>query len=151
MPADNAGHVRAVAELVATHAARLGEVDAGDDAAAERPVRRDARVNHRDADAPAREAAEPLEAAPHLVGTGRRLGDRHAIDGDVAREMRDVGVLAERDELSAGDVEHGATHEGLLDPRAVARGNGPDLRFGPRDDDAGGLVGTGREAVGKVT
>jgi len=53
---DDAGDVCAVAVVVDAGAVRSREIDRGGDAAPELPVRRDARVNHGDADAPAGES-----------------------------------------------------------------------------------------------
>ena len=100
-------------------------------------MRRDARVDHRDADAAAGVARQPVEAAPHLVGADRYRRDRHhPLHPRIPGEVRDVRVLADRDELTAGDVEHRAAAEHLLDPRAVARRERLHLGVGPGDDDA---------------
>ena len=76
---DDARHVRAVAELVDRRPLPAGEVELGDDAAAERRVCGHAGVDDRDADAPAGVATETIDAAPHLRRSGRLVGDRHAL------------------------------------------------------------------------
>ena len=66
---DDAGHVGAVAVEIEPARVRAGEVDRGHHPTAEVAVLGDARVDDGDADAPAAEGCDALDASQDLVGT----------------------------------------------------------------------------------
>ena len=68
----------------------------------------------------------------------------------VTRQVRDVRVLAERDELPAGDLEDRAAPDALLDARAVAGRERLHLGVGAGDDDPRGILRLRRDAVGQI-
>ena len=159
MPCDDARDVRAVPEAIAAQPRPAREVHARDDPAAERGVRGDAGVDDRDADAASPEAVScgrgqvqaTRGAAPDLRRAGRLVRDRHhAADGHVPRQVGDVRVFAERDQLAAGDLEHSAPADALPDMRPVARRKRLYLGGRSRNDDAGGFVGSCGDAVSQI-
>ena len=82
----------------------------------------------------ARDAAHAREACPDLVGA-RRLGRHaHALHGDVARQVRDIRILAERLELAAGHLEHRAAADAALQPRAIPERELIERRIARGDD-----------------
>jgi hypothetical protein len=64
--------------------------------------------------------------------------------------MRDVGVLAERDELAARDLEDRAATNRLPDLRALADRKDPHLGVGASDDDPRRILGACRDAVRQI-
>ena len=132
---DDARHVRAVAERVLARAAARREVHLGHDAAADRRQARHARVDQRDADAPAVVARQPLEAAPHLVGADRLAGHGHrAPHGHVTRQVRHRFVGRHRGERAGRHLDDRAVGEPPLRLDAVAGGQRRDLVAAARHD-----------------
>ena len=82
---------------------------------------------------------QALEPGPHLIGAGRdRRDGRHAVNPHVVRYVIDLGILAQRVELTAGDLEDGAVGHVSNEPGAVARGERLEPGGRPVHDDPRG-------------
>jgi hypothetical protein len=64
--------------------------------------------------------------------------------------VRHVRILAERDQLTAGDLEHRPASDALPDARAIADRERLHFRVGAGDDDARGILRSSRDAVGQI-
>ena len=119
-------------------ALRVDHVHARAHLAAQLRNHRHARIEQRDADVPAGDAApaEAEAAGPRLVGTRRGVGDRHLPAHDVvAGNLWDVGVGGELIETPRRHLDDRAAREGAPDPQSVARRERRDLLGRAADDD----------------
>ena len=135
---DNARDVRAVSVSVEPQTTVIREVEARDDPAAEFGNRGDARVDHRDPDALARERPDPgrpptfmNQVRPDGLVGHVHLGRNHVI----ARKLVGAWIVRQPRQRARGHIDDRSRCQALRDAQPVTRCEAIYLRFGARDDD----------------
>ena len=136
---DDPRHVRAVAVLVKSSTAIVGEVARCDDATTELRHLRHTGVDDGDADALAGERPDAGGPAALVdkVRADRLIGHGHVgHDLVIARKLVDRGIVGKCRQRSRGDLDYRARGQTLLDPQPVTHRQVLHLRTRSGDDDA---------------